>query len=187
MANNPYVNKVEYDGQTLMDLTGDTVTPNDVRSGVTFHDRSGAAQQGGLIISPVYDGLDSTSETDALSANQGRVLNSKFTSSYNQITTFESSWSATTVQVQHNSIVGNVRVNGLKRSATANGWVTAFQLPEGMRSLPFDNQYGYFSNDSGMSAGVTNVVQVRVTQDGNVQVYAPQANMVLWGSITIIL
>lgn len=74
MANNPNVNKVEYNGQTLMDLTGDTVTQNDVRSGVTFHDRSGAAQQGGLIISPVYNGLDSSSTTDALSANQGRVL-----------------------------------------------------------------------------------------------------------------
>lgn len=78
MASNPYVNKVEYDGQTLMDLTGDTVTANDVRSGVTFHDRSGAAQQGGLIISSVYNGLDSSSTTDALSANMGRELNAKF-------------------------------------------------------------------------------------------------------------
>jgi hypothetical protein len=76
MANNPYVNKVEKaDGTVIMDISGDTVTPSDVRSGVTFHDRSGAAQQGGLIISSVYDGLDSSSATDALSAKQGKVLN----------------------------------------------------------------------------------------------------------------
>ena len=75
MANNPYVNKVQKaDGTVLMDISGDTVTPNDVRNGVTFHDRSGAQQQGGLIISSVYDGLDSTSATDALSAKQGKAL-----------------------------------------------------------------------------------------------------------------
>jgi len=77
MADNPYVNKVEYAGQTLIDLTNDTVTPSDVMSGATFHDRSGTPQTGSLITHDVYDGLDSTSSTDALSANQGRVLNEK--------------------------------------------------------------------------------------------------------------
>lgn len=42
MANNQYVNKVEYFGQTLLDLSGDGITPSDLRSGVTAHDRSGA-------------------------------------------------------------------------------------------------------------------------------------------------
>lgn len=77
MASNPYVNKVEYAGQTVMDLTGDTVTPSDVLNGVTFHDRSGASQTGSMITHNVYDGLDSTSTDDALSANQGKVLNDK--------------------------------------------------------------------------------------------------------------
>ena len=80
MAENPYVNKVEYAGQTLMDLTGDTATPSDVLSGKTFHDRSGAPQTGNVVTHNVYDGLDSTSENDALSANQGRVLNNKIAS-----------------------------------------------------------------------------------------------------------
>lgn len=75
MANNPYVNKVEYAGQTLMDISNDTVTPSDVIDGVTFHDRSGAPQTGNLITHDVYDGLDSSSTEDALSANQGKVLN----------------------------------------------------------------------------------------------------------------
>lgn len=37
MATNPYVNKVEFGGQTLIDLTQDTVTANDVAEGVYFH------------------------------------------------------------------------------------------------------------------------------------------------------
>lgn len=74
MANNPYVNKVEYAGQTIMDLTNDTITPSDVLNGATFHDRSGTPQTGSLITHGVYDGLDSSSVDDALSANQGKVL-----------------------------------------------------------------------------------------------------------------
>lgn len=76
MASNPYVNKVQTaEGNTIMDISGDTVTPSDVLNGVTFHSRSGAAQQGNLITHNVYDGLDSTSTSDALSAKQGKVLN----------------------------------------------------------------------------------------------------------------
>lgn len=39
---NQYVNKVIYGGNTLIDLTGDTVTASDVLSGVKFHLPSGA-------------------------------------------------------------------------------------------------------------------------------------------------
>lgn len=40
------VNKVIYGGNTLIDLTADTVTANDVLSGVTFHLPSGASGTG---------------------------------------------------------------------------------------------------------------------------------------------
>jgi hypothetical protein len=43
MANNPYYNKIIKNGSTVIDLTGDDVTPADVRAGVTFHDMSGAS------------------------------------------------------------------------------------------------------------------------------------------------
>lgn len=43
---NQYVNKVIYGGQTLIDLTGDTVTANDVLKNVTFHLPSGASGVG---------------------------------------------------------------------------------------------------------------------------------------------
>ena len=74
---NQYKNEVIYSGQTLMSLKEDTVTSDKVLVGETFHDRSGAPQTGTLITHNVYDGLDSTSMSDALSANAGRILNEK--------------------------------------------------------------------------------------------------------------
>lgn len=43
---NKYVNKVVYFGDTLVDLTADTVTAADLAKGVTAHDKSGAAVTG---------------------------------------------------------------------------------------------------------------------------------------------
>ena len=52
MAENPYVNKVEYGNQTLIDLTGDTVTPQTLLEGVTAHDKSGAPISGAVAVAP---------------------------------------------------------------------------------------------------------------------------------------
>ncbi len=46
MANNTYVNKVIYDGNTLIDLMEDDVTQADVLAGVAFHLPSGAPATG---------------------------------------------------------------------------------------------------------------------------------------------
>ena len=46
MATNPYINKVQYGGNTLIDLTGDTAQAGDVHTGYSFHDRSGASVNG---------------------------------------------------------------------------------------------------------------------------------------------
>lgn len=46
MAENQYINKVVYGGDTLIDLTGDDVTANDVLSGKKFHLPSGAPGTG---------------------------------------------------------------------------------------------------------------------------------------------
>lgn len=47
MASNPYVNKVLLaDGTTLIDLTGDTVTADKIRSGYTAHGADGAQVTG---------------------------------------------------------------------------------------------------------------------------------------------
>ena len=48
MANNTYKNKVVYNGTTLIDLTGDTVTAANLAQGVTAHDASGAPITGSM-------------------------------------------------------------------------------------------------------------------------------------------
>lgn len=58
---NQYVNKVVYDGRTLIDLTGDTVTPDKILSGYTAHDKSGAAITG----TSTYDS-DTSDDTAAV-------------------------------------------------------------------------------------------------------------------------
>ena len=51
MANNQYVNKVQYGDTTLVDLTSDTVTESTLMAGYTAHDASGAPITG--IASPM--------------------------------------------------------------------------------------------------------------------------------------
>lgn len=46
MADNPYVNQVVYDGDTLIDLREDTVIPSVLGAGYTAHDRTGAPVTG---------------------------------------------------------------------------------------------------------------------------------------------
>lgn len=46
---NPYVNKVVYNGTTLIDLTTDTAVASDVAAGKYFHLASGERVQGALI------------------------------------------------------------------------------------------------------------------------------------------
>lgn len=46
MADEKYINKVIFGGKTLIDLTGDTITPEKVLSGYKAHDKSGASITG---------------------------------------------------------------------------------------------------------------------------------------------
>ena len=46
MASNPYVNKVQYGNQVLIDLTSDTVTADKILQGYTAHDASGTSITG---------------------------------------------------------------------------------------------------------------------------------------------
>lgn len=64
MADNPYVNKVEFGNRTIMDLTNDDVTPSDVLQGVGFHDRSGSPQTGSLVVHEIKPTPDSSLTED---------------------------------------------------------------------------------------------------------------------------
>lgn len=48
MANNPYNNKIIYGDTVLIDLTEDTVTSENLRSGYTAHDKSGEVITGSI-------------------------------------------------------------------------------------------------------------------------------------------
>ena len=62
MADEKYVSKVVVNNQVKIDLTGDTIAPEDVINGKTFHDRSGAPKVG----TSTYDA--DTSDATATSA-----------------------------------------------------------------------------------------------------------------------
>ena len=72
MANTTY-NKVIYGGQTLIDLTADTVAANKVLSGYTFHDKSGAILTGAC----TYDAYtsDGTAIADEILATKTAYVN----------------------------------------------------------------------------------------------------------------
>lgn len=77
---NQYVNKVIYGGQTLIDLTGDTVTASDILTGKKAHDKSGAQITG----SCSYDADTSDANATAaeiLATKTAYVAGSKITGS----------------------------------------------------------------------------------------------------------
>lgn len=68
MANNQYVNKFVYHGDTKFDLTADTITESDLLSGVTAHDKSGA---------PITGTCTFDSDTSADTAAVAEILSGK--------------------------------------------------------------------------------------------------------------
>lgn len=72
------VNKVIYGGNTLIDLTGDTVTPENLLVGAKAHDKSGAIIEGAC--SYDVDSTDATaSAAEILSGKTGYVAGNKVT------------------------------------------------------------------------------------------------------------
>lgn len=61
MADTKFTNKVIYDGKTLIDLTGDTVSPDKLLKDITAHDKSGAT----IVGTCTYDS-DTTDATVAV-------------------------------------------------------------------------------------------------------------------------
>lgn len=118
------VNKVIYGDETLIDLTNDTVNENNVLEGATFHASDGTIKTGGVVVADVIDDLTSASTTDALSANQGRLLDYKMD---NLFTYMDLSFSIPTSAVG----VSRTTVNFTKPSGYRffNAIITSFNNP----------------------------------------------------------
>jgi len=76
------VNKVTYGGETLIDLTGDTVTADKLAEGITAHDASGAEIVGTLVASAqkvvagkVYYSSSSNTSTPTIQHGLGETPN----------------------------------------------------------------------------------------------------------------
>lgn len=65
---NQYVNKVIYGGNTLIDISGDTVAADKILSGYTAHDKSGA---------PITGSCDFDSNTTDADAGAAEILSNK--------------------------------------------------------------------------------------------------------------
>ena len=76
IANNDYINKVVFNGETLIDLTNDTITAEDLIGGVTAHDKSGNAIVGTL---EVNEGGDTTAEDGLIDATLREYSNDRVT------------------------------------------------------------------------------------------------------------
>ena len=61
-------NKVEYNGETLIDLTDTTASKSDVAQGKKFHDRSGALREGNLVPQTYTAGTGIDITNDEISA-----------------------------------------------------------------------------------------------------------------------
>lgn len=68
MAENQYVNKVIFGGQTLIDISGDTIDPTKVLRGYTAHNKSGA---------PITGSCDFDANTSDADATAAEILLNK--------------------------------------------------------------------------------------------------------------
>lgn len=185
---NPYNNEIIFNGQTLMSLKEDTVTPDKVLAGETFHDRSGAPQTGNLITHNVYDGLDSTSTSDALSANQGHVLNEKYDTLNSNLTALGKilvgNNNSSTVSVPNNigTLVSSiVLTKGIwivigcaDWQANEQGYRQIAFLGDGIN--PYRNTASTTSGIGGVKESYQQVIYIRPTNGETFSMYARQTS-----------
>ena len=100
MANNPYVNKVEYGGTTLIDITDTTATEDKVQAGYYFYKANGqkvmgTASGGGGSVQIDTATLATSATTQTVTASGTNVCNVQVVDS-----------------VTHEQVITDVNING---------------------------------------------------------------------------
>lgn len=135
MANNPYKNKVIFDGNTLIDLTGDNVDPNRMLVNTTAHDASGAPITGNIA---VRYSSDMTASGDTVTAPAGYYASpaSKRVASGTAGTPTASKGTVTNHSVSVTPSVTNTAgyINGGTKTGSA-AVVTAAELVSGTQTI----------------------------------------------------
>lgn len=159
MANNQYINKVVYGGNTLIDLTGDDVTASDVLTGKKFHLPSGASGTG----SCTYDA--DTSDATAVAAEilatktaykNGSKLTGTMTNNGAVTGTITAKDEEYTVPQGYHDGSGKVGI-----AATEQAKIIATNIREGITILGVE---GTMSGSEGMSAQAKTVTPSTTAQ-----------------------
>lgn len=139
MAENQYVNKIIYGGQTLLDLTVDDITESDVLSGKKFHLPSGALGTG----SCPYDA--DTSDATAVAAEiltgktaykNGNKLTGTMPNRGAQASVITTKAQQITIQQGYHDGSGNVQID-----ATEQAKIIANNIKDGVQILGVTGSY----------------------------------------------
>ena len=153
MANNQYVNKVIYGGNTVIDLTNDTVAANKILSGYTAHDKSGATITGTCD----YDAKtsDATATADEILATKtayknGAKVTGTMTNRGSITGTIETKAGEYTVPQGYHDGGGKVSI-----SSTEQAKIIATNIREGITILGVTGSMSGSENVAATSATVT--------------------------------
>ena len=128
MADNPYVNKVEYDGSTLMDITDTTAEPGDVADGEVFYAKSGARSigTGKYASAPAANGNANKANAILYGTVDGTSTATAFTATVAGLTAYTD---GTTVMLKNGVVTSaagfTINVNGIGAKPVYNNMAAA--------------------------------------------------------------
>ena len=133
------INKVIYAGNTLIDLTGDTITANDLAYGITAHDKSGASITGQS--TKDSDTTDATASTSEILATKTAYVNKQKITG--QMTNNGSITGTITTKAQEYTVPQGFHDGGGKVSidSTEQGKIVAGNIKSGVTILGVEGTY----------------------------------------------
>lgn len=155
MAENPYVNKVEYGSDTLIDLTADTVTPQTLLEGATAHDRSGAPISGAVSTKTYTMGWDEPNL--ALTLTDGTTTQTLPLTGVGTPITVDTAMSGTSENAVQNKVIKGYVDNGLGAKQDTLTAGTGIKITNNVISaegvnfeVGVERHYGTYTDENGV-------------------------------------